>query len=45
MPDLVCPLNKFPQETGQGFNVSDAIDSVKGAVQSVISLFKQDGNT
>jgi hypothetical protein len=45
MPDLVCPLNKFPQETGQGFNVGDAVNSVKGAIQSVASLFKSDGNT
>lgn len=45
MPDLVCPLNKFPKEEGSGFNVVDALNSVKGAVQSVISLFKQDGNT
>lgn len=45
MPDLVCPLNKFSQETGEGFNVSDAVNSVTGAVQSVISLFKSEGNT
>jgi hypothetical protein len=45
MPDLVCPLNKFPQEKGEGFNVGDAVNSVKGAVQSVVSLFKSEGNT
>jgi hypothetical protein len=40
MPNLVCPLKKFAQETGQGFNVDDAVNSVKGAIQSVTSLFK-----
>lgn len=45
MPNLVCPLNKFPQEKGEGFNVGDAVNSVKGAMQSVASLFKSDGNT
>ena len=40
MPNLVCPLKKFEQETGEGFNVDDAVNSVKGAIQSVTSLFK-----
>ena len=41
MPDLVCPLNKFPKEVGEGFNTADAIDSVKGIIQSVGDLFKK----
>jgi hypothetical protein len=45
MPNLLCPLNKFPQEIGEGFNVGDAVNSVKGAIQSVASLFKSEGNT
>jgi hypothetical protein len=41
MPDLVCPLNKFPKEVGEGFNTADALDSVKGIIQSVGDLFKK----
>ena len=41
MPDLECPLNKFPKEVGEGFNTADALDSVKGIIQSVGDLFKK----
>lgn len=41
MPDLECPLNKFPKEVGEGFNAADALDSVKGIIQSVGDLFKK----
>jgi hypothetical protein len=41
MPDLTCPLNKFPKEVGEGFNTADALDSVKGIIQSVGDLFKK----
>lgn len=42
MPSLECPLKKFGKEVGTGFNASDAIDSVKGAMQSIGSLFKKE---
>lgn len=45
MPDLECPLNKFPQEKGEGFNVTDAANSAKGTIQSLISLMSLTGNT
>jgi hypothetical protein len=45
MPNLQCPLKKFDKEDGDGFKVEDAVDSVKGVVNSVISLFKSEGNT
>jgi hypothetical protein len=41
MPDLECPLKKFPKEVGEGFNATDALDSVKGIIQSVGDLFKK----
>jgi hypothetical protein len=41
MPDLECPLKKFPKEVGEGFNAADALDSVKGIIQSVGDLFKK----
>jgi hypothetical protein len=44
MPNLICPLKKFAQETGEGFNINDAANSVKGAIQSVTSLFKSEEN-
>lgn len=42
MPSLVCPLNKFGKEVGSGFKAQDAVDSVKGALDSVVSLFKKE---
>lgn len=39
MPKAYCPLKKFGPEKGGGFNVKDAINSVKGFVQSVKNLF------
>lgn len=42
MPSLVCPLNKFGKEIGSGFKPADAVDSVKGAIDSVTSLFKKE---
>jgi hypothetical protein len=42
MPSLVCPLNKFGKEIGSGFKPQDAVDSVKGALDSVVSLFKKE---
>lgn len=44
IPNIDCPLKKFGKETGKGFNTADAIDSFKGAVQSIGSLFKKDEN-
>jgi hypothetical protein len=42
MPNLECPLKKFEKEEGTGFNTSDAIDSVKGAVTAIGNLFKKE---
>jgi|GEM_PF-2181879 len=42
MPSLECPLKKFGKEDGRGFNANDAVNSVKGAVQAIGSLFKKD---
>lgn len=42
MPTLSCPKNKFGPEKGEGFNVSDAADSVKGIITSVKNLFEKD---
>lgn len=42
MPTLSCPKKKFGPEKGEGFNVSDAVDSVKGIVTSVKNLFDKD---
>jgi hypothetical protein len=42
MPTLSCPKGKFGPEKGEGFNVSDAVDSVKGIVTSVKNLFEKD---
>lgn len=39
MPKAYCPLKKFGPEKGGGFNVKDAINSVKGFVQSLKNLF------
>ena len=41
MPTLECPLKKFNKEVGEGFSPSDALDSMKGAIKSVASLFKK----
>lgn len=42
MPSITCPLKKFGPEQGQGFNVGDAIDSVKGAATAVTETLKSD---
>lgn len=42
MPSLSCPKRKFGPEKGEGFNVSDATDSVKGIISSVKNLFEKD---
>lgn len=42
MPTLSCPKNKFGPEKGEGFNISDAADSVKGIITSVKNLFEKD---
>lgn len=38
MPKTKCPLNKFGEAQGTGFNVVDAMDSAKGITKSVIDL-------
>lgn len=42
MPTLSCPKGKFGEEKGEGFNMTDAIDSVKGIIKSVKNLFEKD---
>lgn len=42
MPTLKCPQNKFGPEKGEGFNVDDAIDSIKNVAKSVVDLFKKE---
>lgn len=42
MPTLSCPKKRFGPEKGEGFNVSDAVDSVKGIMNSVKNLFEKD---
>jgi hypothetical protein len=42
MPTLSCPKKKFGPEKGEGFNISDAADSVKGIITSVKNLFEKD---
>jgi hypothetical protein len=42
MPTITCPLKKFGPEQGQGFNITDAIDSVKGAATAVTETLKSD---
>lgn len=42
MPSLICPKNKFGTESGVGFNIKDAKDSVKGFAKSVKNLFEKD---
>ena len=41
MPTLSCPKNKFGPSKGEGFNVSDAVDSAKSVVKSVVNLFTE----
>jgi hypothetical protein len=40
MPSITCPLKKFGPETGAGFKVADAIDSVKGIATAVNETLK-----
>ena len=40
MPNLSCPLKKFGSEVGTGFNISDAVDSVKGAATAINETIK-----
>jgi hypothetical protein len=42
MPTLSCPKKKFGPEKGEGFNINDAKDSVKGIITSVKNLFEKD---
>lgn len=42
MPTLSCPKGKFGPDTGEGFSISDAVDSVKGIITSVKNLFEKD---
>lgn len=42
MPTLSCPKGKFGVEKGDGFNITDAADSVKGIISSVKNLFEKD---
>ena len=42
MPTLSCPLKKFGPEKGEGFNITDALDSVKGVVTAVTETLKTD---
>jgi len=42
MPTITCPLKKFGPETGAGFKVADAIDSVKGIATAVNETLKPD---
>ena len=37
MPTLSCPKKKFGPEKGVGFNVSDALNSIKGLATAVKS--------
>jgi hypothetical protein len=42
MPSWECPLKKFGKEKGEGFNIADATDSVKGVITSVKNLFSKE---
>ena len=42
MPTLSCPKGKFGKEKGEGFNIGDAADSIKGVITSVKNLFEKD---
>jgi hypothetical protein len=42
MPTLKCPQNKFGPENGEGFNMDDALDSIKNVAKSVVDLFKKE---
>lgn len=42
MPSVSCPKKKWGPEDGEGFKLSDAIDSIKGLKNSIQSLFKKD---
>lgn len=42
IPAVDCPLKKFGKEVGKGFNASDALDSVKGTIQSIGNLFMKE---
>lgn len=42
MPTVTCPLKKFGPETGAGFKVADAIDSVKGIATAINETLKPD---
>jgi hypothetical protein len=35
MPSLICPKHKFGPAVGKGFNIIDAVDSVKGAIKVI----------
>jgi hypothetical protein len=42
MPTIACPLKKFGPEVGNGFNVVDAFDSLKGAATAINETIKPD---
>ena len=42
MPNVSCPKNKWGPEKGEGFNISDTIDSIKGIATSIKNLFEKD---
>ena len=42
MPTVSCPQKKWAPDNGEGFKISDALDSLKGIKNSIQSLFKKD---
>lgn len=42
MPSLKCPQQKFDVEKGEGFNVGDAMDSLRGAAEAINSTIKEE---
>lgn len=45
MPSISCPKGKFGREQGNGSNVNDILDSVKGILTSVKNFAMGTGNT
>lgn len=46
MPSISCPLKKFGPEQGNGFNVEDAVNSLKGAATAIVNTIEEEkGNT
>jgi hypothetical protein len=42
IPSVSCPKNKWGTEKGEGFKISDSLDSIKGIATSVKNLFEKD---